>query len=195
MLLWLANVFAQDGYWLTPFLFFCLFSLTVLWRQRFLASVTDAIILHLPGLGLFFHNMARAHVCRGIGTLLKSGVPIQEALKIQAQAMENYYYRQSLLLMVDQIALGEGFGKVLARYPTLYPILIQRMVSVGEHSGELDQLLFFLARFYEEDISLRAKNLSSVIEPLLLLVIGLGVAFVALSIFTPIYSITSDLGL
>jgi type II secretory pathway component PulF len=194
-LLWFAQLFADHGSWLSPLVLLCLFGLVVLLRQRFLFPYTHFILLRLPGFGVFFHDSARAYVCRGMGTLLRSGIPLQEALEIQSQAMENYYYRQSLSLMVEQIASGEGFGKVLERYPKLYPLLMQRMVAVGERAGGLDEIFFFLARFYEERVSLRAKNLSSIIEPLLLLAIGLGVAFVALSIFTPIYSITGSLSL
>ena len=192
VLLWFAQLFAEHDRWLSPLILLCFFGLTVLLRQRFLFPYTHFIFLRLPGFGIFFHDSARSFVCRGLGTLLRSGIPLQEALEIQSQAMKNYYYRQSLSSMVDQIASGEGFGKVLERYPLLYPLLMQRMVAVGERAGGLDEIFFFLARFYEERVSLRAKNLSSIIEPLLLLLIGLGVAFVALSIFTPIYSITGS---
>jgi type II secretory pathway component PulF len=71
--------------------------------------------------------------------------------------------------------------------------MIQRILSVGEKSGNLSKALLYLARFYEQKVEIQAKNISSIIEPLLLLFVGLCVGFIALAIFTPIYSITNGL--
>ncbi|MBI4256964.1 type II secretion system F family protein [Candidatus Uhrbacteria bacterium] len=194
-LIWSANIFATHGLWLSPTILVSLFALVIALRHRVFSPFTHLVALHLPAFGVLVHDVARSRFCRGVGILLESGVPLQEALEIQGRATSNYYYRQALSFMAKHISAGEGFGEALGRYPKLYPLMISRMVAVGERSGNLHEIFYFLARFYDGRVQLRAKNLSSVIEPLLLLLIGLGVAFVALSIFTPIYSITGNLGI
>ncbi|MEK7620710.1 MAG: type II secretion system F family protein [Patescibacteria group bacterium] len=193
-LIWAADLFANHGLWLSPTILIGLMALGILLRQKPLAAFTHKVLLSLPAFGELIHDVARARFCRGIGILLESGVPLQEALEIQARATNNFYYHRALISMTEHIASGEGFGEALGRFQKLYPLMIERMVAVGERSGGLSDIFFFLARFYDGRVSVRAKNLSSIVEPLLLLLIGLGVAFVALSIFTPIYSITGSLG-
>ena len=95
--------------------------------------------------------------------------------------------------MHERIESGDSFAQIVEEYPLLYPKMVQRMIAVGERSGGLADSLVYLARFYEQKVSIKAKNISTIIEPLLLIAIGVGVAFIALSIFTPIYSITDGL--
>lgn len=194
VLIWAADLFATHGLWLSPTILLALVGLVLFLRHPALSRVTHFVLLRTPAFGQLIHDVARARFCRGVGILLESGVPLQEALGIQTRATSNYYYRQALISMTEHIDAGEGFGLAMARFPKLYPLMIERMVAVGERSGGLSDIFFFLARFYDGRVSVRAKNLASIVEPLLLLLIGLGVAFVALSIFTPIYSITSSLG-
>ena len=95
--------------------------------------------------------------------------------------------------MQKKIETGQSFSDILTFYPKLYPKMILRMVAVGERSGGLGDSLLYLANYYEEKIDFQAKNFSSLLEPVLLILIGLVVGFVAVSILSPIYSITSSL--
>ena len=95
--------------------------------------------------------------------------------------------------MVTHIESGESFSNILARYPHLYPPVIQRMVSVVERSASMDATLLYLAEFYEEQVDVGARNMASIIEPVLLICIGLVVGVLAISILSPIYSITSSI--
>ena len=133
----------------------------------------------------------RARFCRTIGTLLESGTPIVEAMVITQSVMPNSVYKNSVEVMTREIQSGESFSDIITRYPSLYPPIVERMVSVGERSASLGKTFEYLADFYEERVLVLSKNLSSILEPILLIVIGAVVALLAISILTPIYSILS----
>lgn len=192
-LIFVADLFQKHGAIVTPSVIagFILFVYFV--RRRFMQPIVHRIVLYLPGLRSFVHELNRARFCRAIGTMLQSGIPIQEALGIITDAMPNYVYRRSVAVMHREIESGKSFSEIIETFPKLYPKMIQRMIAVGERSGGLSDSLLYLARFYEQKVSIKAKSIATIIEPLLLIGIGLGVAFVALSIFTPIYSVTEGI--
>ena len=192
-LIWASNLFQEHGAILTPVIFIGVISLVYLLRRRFMQPLVHRVLLRLPLIGTFVHELNRARFCRSIGTMLQSGIPIQETLGIIADAMPNYIYRLSIIVMHERIESGDSFAQIVEEYPHLYPKMVQRMIAVGERSGGLADSLLYLARFYEQKVSIKAKNISTIIEPLLLIVIGVAVAFVALAIFTPIYSVTEGL--
>jgi type II secretory pathway component PulF len=189
-LIFVADQFQTHGAIVTPTVLLTLFLSAYLLRRRFMQPVVHRAVLYIPLLKTFIHELNRARFCRAIGTMLQSGIPIQETLGIVASAMPNYVYRLSILAMHERIESGESFADIVEQYPRLYPKMVQRMIAVGERSGGLADSLLYLARFYEQKVSIKAKSISTIIEPLLLITIGIGVAFVALSIFTPIYSVT-----
>ncbi len=188
-----SKIFEHYGFIITPVVFGGLIFLIWFLRLKVLRPLTHRVLLRIPFVNSFVHEINRARFCRTVGTLLESGTPIQESLEIAAKAMPNVIYRRSLLKMVGQIGSGENFADILAFYPRLYPKVIQRMVSVGERSGSLGSTLIYLAEFYEERVEVGSKNMASVIEPVLLICIGLVVGVVAVSILSPIYSITSSI--
>lgn len=192
-LIWVSGVFQTYGAIVTPAVVLGFILLLYFLRRRFMQPVVHRVVLRLPLVGTFIHELNRARFCRSIGTMLQSGIPIQEALGIVASAMPNYVYRRSLITMHNRIESGEAFATIVDEFPKLYPKMVQRMIAVGERSGGLADSLLYLARFYEQKVTIKAKSMSTIIEPLLLIVIGIGVAFVALSIFTPIYSVTEGL--
>lgn len=193
LLIFIADLFQKHGAIVTPSVIIFFVLLIYLVRRRFMQPFTHRIVLYLPGIKSFVHELNRARFCRAVGTMLESGIPIQEALGIITEAMPNYVYRKSVQIMHSEIETGESFSDIIERFPRLYPKMVQRMVAVGEKSGGLSESFLYLARFYEQKVAIKAKSISTIIEPLLLIAIGLGVAFIALSIFTPIYSITEGI--
>ncbi len=192
-LIFIADLFQEHGAIVTPLVIVGLTSFVYLLKRRCMQPVVHRLALILPGVKTFVHELNRARFCRAIGTMLQSGIPIQEALGIIVDAMPNYVYRKSVARMHTEIESGESFSEIIEQFPKLYPKMVQRMIAVGERSGGLADSLLYLARFYEQKVSIKAKSISTIIEPLLLIFIGLGVAFVALSIFTPIYSVTEEI--
>lgn len=190
VVMWVAAMFQQYGALITPAILIGLILLIYFLRRRFMQPFTHRVLLLLPAIGGFIHDINRARFCRSLGTMLQTGVPIQESLRISKDVMPNYLYRQSIRTMYEHIESGESFAEIIAQFPSLYPKMVHRMIAVGERSGSLGDSLLYLARFYEQRVAIKAKSISTIIEPMLLIFIGLGVGFIALSIFTPIYSVT-----
>lgn len=195
IVMWLAEMFRAYGQILSPLIFLAAVGSVILFRQKFMQPLVHRVVLLIPGIKSFIHDINRARFTRMLSTMLQSGVPIQEALEIGGNVLPNYVYRKSVMDMYRKIQSGESFAEIVATYPSLYPKMIQRMIAVGEHSGSMGETLAYLARFYEQKVAIKAKSLSTIIEPILLILIGLGVGFVALAIFTPIYSVTEGLSL
>lgn len=153
-----------------------------------------AILLKVPVMGNLITYSQLARFSRNLGTLVKSGVPITKSLDITANTLSNLKFRNDLLEVAKSLTRGKSIGETLDKnkYPE-YPPLVSKMISVGEKVGKLDETTLYLGDFYEEEIENLSKNLSSIIEPILLLVIGLAVGFVAIAIISPIYELTGSI--
>jgi type II secretory pathway component PulF len=129
-----------------------------------------------------------------LGTLLKSGIPIDESITITADTVPNFYYQRALKRTVIRIKKGGSLAMNLSEEKNLFPKLVTGMVNVGEQSGKLDKMLLYMSVFYENEVNRSTKTFTTVLEPVLLVIIGVVVGTIALSIITPIYEITGNLG-
>lgn len=161
-------------------------------RQNFAKPFFHKIWLSLPIVNNIVRQANLARFSRTLGTLLTSGLNIVEALDITGKSTTNYYYRQALFTVGKGVSKGNKLSVNLAKFKEYFPDMLIRMVSIGEESGKLEETLVYLADFYEEEVDNSTKNLSVIVEPILLIAVGLGVGFLALSIITPIYSITGN---
>lgn len=161
-------------------------------RQKFSKPFFHKIWLTLPVVNPIIRQANLARFSRTLGTLLASGLNIVEALNITAKSTTNFYYRETLFKVSKGVSKGNKLSINLVKYKDFFPDMLIRMVAVGEESGKLEDTLLYLADFYELEVDNSTKNLSIVIEPILLIAIGLGVGFLALSIITPIYGITGN---
>jgi type IV pilus assembly protein PilC len=125
--------------------------------------------------------------------LLQSEVRITAALEITARSTHNLTYQAALETTLAMIKTGQPLSMTLTLYPKLFPVLFIVMIRAGETTGNLGNTLTYLSDLYEADIRDFTKNLTTVLEPLLMLLMGLCVGFVAISIITPIYGITQNL--
>ncbi len=190
-LLRLADLTRGTIWWWIGILTAGLFGLWWLIRQSFLKPVMHWLWLRLPLVGRLTRELNMGRLSRRVGLLLKSGVSADEALRLAGTASSNYYYQQASMAARDHLVAGNKLSASLRLYPDLFPELTTRMIEVGEETGELESSLFYLADFYEAEAERAIKTLPTIIEPLLLFVIGLVVAWFALSIITPIYELTS----
>jgi type IV pilus assembly protein PilC len=124
---------------------------------------------------------------------LKSGMTLIDALEIARETFHNLYYRHEIDKIIDTVKRGEEMARYMAKVPKLFPAMFVGMIKVGESTGNLEENLNYLADYYESEVDERLKNLTTVVEPLLLVIMGLLVGFVALSIITPIYKITQEI--
>jgi type IV pilus assembly protein PilC len=119
---------------------------------------------------------------------------IVEALEITAKTLSNLVYQKEIMRVAEGVRKGDPMSKYFMENPKLFPAIFSQMVLVGENTGKLDESILFLADYYDSELDESTKSLSNILEPLLLLVMGMIVAFVALAIITPIYKITQTLG-
>ena len=148
----------------------------------------DRLKLKIPLIGSIAveHNMC--HFCQITSMLLKAGLPLPQVMDIAIQTSGNRIIRQALSDVRDKLLQGQGWSQPMAENE-LFPQLMVEMVAVGEKTGTMDSTLATLADYYEERVDQRINTLVSMIEPILTVVIGLVVAFIALSLITPLYSI------
>ena len=153
----------------------------------------DAAGLFMPVMSSLAINVSMVNFTRVLGILLKSGVRIHEALGITAKTFDNLVYRRRIHDAQDKIQKGGQLSASLALHRRLFPSLLVGMIQVGENTGNLEENLFYLSEYYDEETDERLRNLTSLLEPMLLLIMGFAVGFVAISIITPIYSISQGI--
>ncbi len=163
-------------------------------HQQFAKPLLHGVFLHTPILRRISHGANISHFCRNMGMLIKSGLPPDEALEIIANALGNFYYRKTTEHLRKDIQGGTALSQSMQKFPSFFPSLVLNMVQAGEESGRMEEAFFYLADFYEDEVDIAARTLARTIEPLLLLLLGLGVAFMALSVITPIFRVTGGIG-
>jgi type II secretory pathway component PulF len=152
------------------------------------------LLLALPVFGEFFQNVAIAHFCRDMGTMLESGLPLLESLSVEEKVMENRAIARLVGSLSVAVSQGRSIADELSRKQyALIPPLAAKMIAAGEKTGRLGETLIYLESFFESEVDRKIKNMTVIFEPLLLIVIGLIVAFLALAILTPIYSLTGSI--
>jgi len=162
----------------------------LLMRVNAIKYVFHRILLVTPFAGSISKKYNMANFTRTLGILLRSGVKIVEAVSTSSDIMKNLVYKKALLEASENVQKGEALYESLEKKTKIIPQTASRMIEVGEKTGNLDDNLDYLADFYKEEVSDNVANLSSVLEPALLLIMGGLVGFVAISIITPIYQIT-----
>jgi len=126
--------------------------------------------------------------------LLRSGVDVISAVNITTDVVQNVYYKDILKTAAERVEKGTPLSDVFVERTDLYPVLVGDMIAVGEETGQISHMLEELAQFYETEVDQKTKDLSTIIEPVLMVMIGGGVGFFALAMIAPIYSISDSIG-
>ena len=147
----------------------------------------------MPIVGNIVVKVNCARFARIYSSLLKSGVSVVNALTIISKTLSNLYYKDALNAAIAEIQKGTELSMVISRYPRLFPLLVPQILEVGEETGKTEVVLQRLAEFYEEEVSQITKNMSSIIEPILMLLIGGGVGFFAVAMLQPMYSVLENI--
>ncbi|MFH0956004.1 MAG: type II secretion system F family protein [Candidatus Falkowbacteria bacterium] len=153
--------------------------------------IFHGLLLKLPIFSPIIKKINLARFARTISSLLKTDIMIIKSFQITANVLGNVYYRDALNEMSNKIKKGGTINEVIANFPQLFSPVVTQMVSVGEETGELDYILEELAEFYEGEIDQIMNNLPAIIEPVLILVLGLVVGGMAVAVIMPMYSLTS----
>ena len=164
-----------------------------LFKTKFMAKYIDFVILKTPVIGKLSKQLNTARTARTLASLLVSGVSIIRSLDITKDVVQNTYYKRILEKAKEDIQKGLPLSEVFMENQHLYPIMMSEMVQVGEETGKLSDMLLEIALFYEEEIENSTKNLSTAIEPILMVVIGGAVGFFAISMISPLYSVMDNI--
>ena len=157
------------------------------------AYIWDQMMLKLPVFGPLFRKVALARFARTFATLIRSGVPIMSTLDIVADTSGNRVISEVVIKARDAVRGGNQLCEPLAD-STVFPPMVTRMISIGERSGALEVLLEKIAEFYDSQVRAAVKSLTSMIEPILITVMGVMVGTVVLSVFLPILDVVGKLG-
>lgn len=148
--------------------------------------------LHLPIFGEIIRKINLARFSITLSSLLQSTVPIIEAVRITASVQGNVTYRNALLVVSEDLKKGEALSETLARHRLVFPPMVTEMILVGEQSGKIEHMLAEIADYYSNEVDNTMKNFSSIIEPVIILFLGLMVAGVAVAVIMPMYSLAQQ---
>jgi type II secretory pathway component PulF len=158
-------------------------------KTKYGKIATSWIIPKLPVIGTLAKETNAARTARTLSSLLNSGVDVLQAIEITEDVLQNVYYKKILAEAALRVEKGTALSEVFIERDDLYPILVGEMILVGEETGQIAGMLAELALFYENEVERKTKDLSTIVEPLLMVVIGVSVGFFALALIAPIYSI------
>lgn len=152
----------------------------------------DWLMLHLPVFGALFRKVGLSRFSKTFSTMLKSGVPILGALDIVADTAGNRLIKDAVVKARENVRQGDSLAKPLATSP-IFPPMVTRMIGIGEKTGSLEQLLEKISEFYDEQVRATVKALTSLIEPIMIAVMGVMVGTICLSVFLPIFELQKQL--
>lgn len=162
------------------------------WRKTAIGKrMFDSLMLSLPIFGEMNKKLILAEFTRTLGILIRSGVPILKGLNIVSSSLANVIYQEGIDQAIKGVEKGIPLGSLLARNPAFPPILGQ-MVTVGEETGKVDETLLKISSYFEQEGDEAIKGLTTALEPIIMVIMGVGIGFVVLSIIIPIYKLTSS---
>lgn len=180
------------GVYLALFCLIIFFGFYLCYRKALGKKLFHKLLLYLPFLGNTSKKINMTRFASNLSSLLESGVSLIDALKTLKGVLRNIIYSLSLEEISEKVQKGDTLSKALTSYSKLYSPLIIQMTEVGEETGTVSETLSRLAEFYQAEIDETMKNISSIIEPVLMIIIGGIVGFFALSMISPIYSIMQN---
>lgn len=163
-----------------------------LYKKPAIKKMVHAASLKLPIFGEIIKKINLASFTLTLSSLLDSTIPIIEAVKITASVQTNLIYRASLLKIAENLKTGTTLSQNLAPFHDIFPPMVTEMVMVGEESGKMNDMLKELSEYYANAVDSTMKNFSTIIEPVIIIIMGLMVAAIAVSVIMPMYSLAQN---
>jgi type IV pilus assembly protein PilC len=182
------SVFVREQGWMLALMLIAAVSAFIYFkkRSRAMRHFLDRVALKTPIIGPILQKAAIARYARTLSTMFNAGVPLVEALESVAGATGNIVYEQGVLHMKDEVATGQRLQQAMEN-TDLFPNMVIQMIAVGEESGSLDEMSAKVADFYEEDVDNAVDNLSSLLEPMIMAILGVLVGGLVVAMYLPIF--------
>lgn len=165
---------------------------TYLFKQPKVKRAFHRFLIWFPLVRSLIVEMNAARTSRTLASLLGSGVSLIQALAITQEVVQNSAYQDALQDAATRVEKGVSLAEVFMGYPKIFPAMMSEMVQVGEETGNVSEMLLDIAEFYEEEVDAKTQNLSTIVEPLLMVFIGGAVGFFAISMIQPMYSVLDN---
>jgi type IV pilus assembly protein PilC len=190
MLVWMSSVMG----WLAPLLIVVGIVFSIWWRANKntekVRRTVDPFKLKLPVFGMLMKKIAVARFCRNFSSMIGAGVPILQALHIVGETSGNWVIERALHSVADSVRQGKSIAEPLAQSP-VFPPMVTQMISVGEDSGSLQQMLSKIGDFYDAEVEAATEQLTAMIEPLMVAVLGVVVGGMIVALYLPIFQLTT----
>ncbi len=191
-LIWLSHFLTDQWYLALALVIVLATAIRLFLRTETGKNWFAVAILKTPPIGGLMQGAYMTNFLKTFSLLIRSGIPIVEAIKLTADTIGNRVYQRILLYTVSKVEKGVPLSTPLSETPD-FPILISQMILVGEQTGKLDDVLETLGRFYEEQTDTKIKAFASLIEPVIIVFMGAGVAFLVFAILGPIFAATQNI--
>lgn len=192
-IIWISDTISQHIFLFLITIFSLVFGIFLLSRFKIIQRYFDLGILYIPVIGNIVKEVNTARTARTMSSLLLSGVNISNSLSITEEVLQNVHYKELIHKSIGSIEKGMVLSASFKENTFLYPVMMGEMIEVGEETGNLSKMLLDIANFYETEVDNKTKDLSTIIEPVLMLFIGAAVGLFAVSMVKPMYSVMNNI--
>ncbi len=193
ILMWFARLFDAHGGKIFFLFFLFVFTLIVVSRMKFSRPVTHWLLVKTPLLGTLVRQLSMARFGRSLASLTRSGMPIDDSLNVMTTVLTNFYYQHIVRVSIPLIKKGQTLAGSLEKHPLFFDDIFIKLLALGEATAGLEEACDNIADYFEAEVDDAMRNLTISLEPILIIIVGLIVAFVAFSILGPIYKITGNI--
>lgn len=189
ILIGLSNFMVNQWYIILPALIIVIFFLWQFGKTTKGRYFFHSLYLKLPVFGPLIKKINLIKFSRTFSSLLASGISLVQTFKITARVLGNVVYREKIIQLSQETTRGVTISSILEKYPDLFPPVVTQMIEVGEKTGTLENILADVIEFYEDDVDETLTNFTAIIEPFLIVLLGIGVGMMALAVIMPMYSL------
>lgn len=193
IIVWFSNSLIANSLIIISVLFVFVITFIFFLRKSRFKKIKDKLFLKIPLIAPLVQKINTARTARTLSSLVSAGVDILDALTTTSNVVQNLCYKEVLINAKNEIQKGSPLSESFKQSQNVYPLLLGEMIAVGEETGKLSEMLLQLAVFYEEEVSQATKDMTTVIEPILMVFIGVVVGFFAISMIKPMYSMVGSL--
>ncbi|MES2985925.1 MAG: type II secretion system F family protein [Patescibacteria group bacterium] len=193
LIIWVSDTMKNNFLLFALGIGLCIFGMIAFLKTKIGKRLIDQVSTRIPVIGLIVMESNSAKTTRTLSSLVGSGVDLLQSVHITQEVLQNGRYKAVLQETEEAVEKGKPLALVFAAHEDIYPPFVGEMISVGEETGKLSSMLLGVAAFYENEVEQKTKDLSTIIEPVLMVVIGAAVAFFAVAMITPMYSVMNNI--